>query len=164
MDLLTPNTGLMFWTAITFFLLYAILYRFAWGPLREALDERERKIKESLEQAEIAQAKAEQSLQKQEEIIKKAREEAQALVEKSKKTAETMREEMIKKARQEADGLLERAKNDISLEREKAITEIKRLSVELSIAATTKAIGKALSPKDHEDLILQSMQEMGDVN
>ena len=164
MDLLTPNTGLMFWTTITFFILYAILYRFAWGPLREALDERERKIKESLEQAEIAQAKAESSLQKQEEIIAKAREEAQALIEKGKSTAETLREDIVKKARQEAENLLERAKSDINLEREKAITEIKKLAVELSIAATTKAIGKALSPKDHEELILQSMQEMGEVN
>ena len=158
------NTGLMFWTAVTFLILYIILYRFAWGPLREALDEREKKIKESLEQAEIAQAKAAESLQKQEEVIAQARDEAQALIAKAKSTAESMREEIVRKARQEAEAQLERAKKEISVEREKAISEIKRLSIELSIAATTKAIGKALSPKDHEDLILQSMQEMGDVN
>lgn len=164
MDLLTPNTGLMFWTTVTFLLLYVILYRFAWGPLREALDEREKKIKESLEQAELAQAKAEESLQRQEEVIIKAREEAQALIEKSKKAGETLRDDIVKKARDEAEKLLERAKSEITLEREKAVDQIKTLAVELSIAATTKAIGKALTPKDHEKLILQSMQEMGEVN
>jgi len=164
MELLTPNTGLMFWTVMTFLILYIVLYRFAWGPLREALDEREKKIKESLDKADLAQAKADASLQKQEEIINKARDEAQAFIEKGKKTAETVREDIVKKARQEAETMLERAKNEISLEREKAIDEIKRLAVELSIAATMKAIGKALSPKDHEQLILQSMQDMGDLN
>lgn len=164
MDLLSPNFGLMFWTSITFLLLYVILYRFAWGPLRAALDERERKIKESLDKAELAQAKADESLKKQEEIIRQAREEAQALIEKGKRTAEALREEIVSKARQEADTLLQRAKSEITLERQKAVDEIRRLAVELSIAATTKAIGKALTREDHEALILQSMQELGEMN
>lgn len=164
MNLLTPDTGTIFWTAVTFLLLLWALKRLAWAPLVDALDERENRIRESLEKAEQARVDAEKSLEKYQEMIDNARQESQELIAKGKKTAEAMREELIKKAHGEAESLLERAKREISLEREKAIDDLKKLAVDLSLAATEKAIGKALTPKDHEALIKQALKEMGETN
>lgn len=164
MDLLQPNTGLMFWTLVTFGLLYFFLYKLAWKPLSQALEKRENTIRDSLERAEQAQKKADESLKKYEALLNEARKEAQELIAKSKKTAENMREEAMSKAREDAEKLLERAKNEINVEREKAVDEVKKLAVELSIIATKKAIGKSLTEKDHHELIGQSLKEMGDLN
>jgi len=164
MDLLIPKEGLMFWTTLTFLLLYLILYRFAWGPMRETLDERERKIRESLEKADMVQAKADEAMKKQEVMFMEARQQSQEMVVKAKATAQSMRDEIIKKARDEADSLLERAKSGIMLERQKAIEEIRELAVDLSLAATQKAIGKALSGRDHQNLVADSLKEMGELN
>ena len=51
-DWLYPDTGLYIWSVITFLLVLAILKWKAWGPLMQTLDERERRIKNSLNKAE----------------------------------------------------------------------------------------------------------------
>lgn len=164
MNLLTPDTGTIFWTAVTFLALLWVLKKLAWAPLVSALDERENRIRESLEKAEQSRAEAEQALAKYQEMLENARQESQELIAKGKKTAESMREELIQKARAEAEALLERAKREISLEREKAVDELKKLAVDLSLAATEKAIGKALTPKDHEMLVKQALKDMGETS
>ncbi|HHL71514.1 MAG TPA: ATP synthase F0 subunit B [Bacteroidetes bacterium] len=164
MELLTPNTGLMFWTVVTFLVLLLVLRKTAWGPLLRVLDEREQRIRESLEKAEIAQKQADEAISKQEELLAKAREEAQEIIARSKNMAEALKGDIVSKARAEADNLLDRAKREIALEREKAVDELRRLAVDLSITATKKVIGKALTEKDHEKIVSESLQEMGDLN
>ncbi len=164
MELLTPNPGLIFWTIVTFVVLVLVLGKTAWGPLIQLLDEREQKIRESLEKAEIAQKQADEAISKQEELLAEARDEAQEIIARSKKMAEGLKEDIISKAKAEADSMLERAKREITLEREKAVDELRRLAVDLSITATKKVIGKALTEKDHEKIVSESLQEMGDLN
>lgn len=164
MDILTPSGGTIFWTVVNFVILLLVLKRLAWRPLVSALDEREKRIRESLEKAEQTQKEAEEKLAEYHAMLEGAKKESQEILARSKKTAETMREELIAKAKSEADSLLDRAKKEIDLERDKALDEIKRLAVDLSLAATKKVIGKALSQKDHEELIGQALKEMGEIN
>lgn len=164
MNLLTPSSGTIFWTLVTFAVLLFVLRRMAWKPLVDALDERENRIREALNKADEAQKNANKALADNQAMLDKARQEAQELIVKGKKTADSMRDELIRNARSEADTLLERAKKEITLERAKAVDEIKKLAVELSMASTQKIIGKALSSKEHEELIRQSLKDMGEIN
>ena len=54
MDLITPDVGLLFWTLISFTILYLILRKFAWGPILGAVNEREEGIRNALLLAEKA--------------------------------------------------------------------------------------------------------------
>ncbi|KAA3657275.1 MAG: ATP synthase F0 subunit B [Calditrichaeota bacterium] len=164
MDLLSPDTGLMFWTVITFAILYFVLGKFVWKPVGEVLDEREARLKDSLEKAEAAQKNADEALQKNEEMLAQARQEVQELIAKGKKTAESMREELVADAKNEATALIERARKEVKLEQDKALDEIRKLAVELSISATTKVIGKALSEKEHQQLVDKSFKDLGELN
>jgi F-type H+-transporting ATPase subunit b len=164
MELLTPQGGTIFWTAVTFMILLIILGKLAWRPILEMLDEREKKIRESLEQAEIARAEAEKNMAEQNKIIKAAKKEAQEILNKSRSAAESIKEEIVQKAGQEADQLVDKAKHEIELSQKKAIEGIRDLAVELSMTATTKLIGKSLDEKDHKELIEQSIENMGDLN
>ncbi|RMD92931.1 MAG: ATP synthase F0 subunit B [Calditrichaeota bacterium] len=163
MNLMNPDPGTLFWTALTFILLMLVLKKIAWGPILQTLEERERRIKEALEKAEAAQKESEQAMEKQREILEAARKEAQEIIAKSRKTAETTKEEIIEKARAEANMLLERSKKEIALEREKAIEEIKKQAVELSIMMASKLIGKSLTKDDHLDLIEESLEKIAEV-
>ena len=49
---LYPDTGLFFWSIITFVIVFVILRWKAWGPLMQVLEERESQIRESLDKAE----------------------------------------------------------------------------------------------------------------
>ncbi|MFQ5825421.1 MAG: F0F1 ATP synthase subunit B [bacterium] len=164
MNLLNPDPGTIFWTALTFIILLFILKKMAWGPILQALTERERRIKEALEKADAAQKESEEAIAKHQQILESAKKEAQELLNKSRRTAEATKEEILQKAQTEASNMLERAKREIVLEREKAIEEIKKQTVELSVNVASKLINKTLSPKDHKDLIKESLQKMVETN
>mgnify|MGYP003573075079 CR=1 FL=1 len=53
-NLLAPNLGLAVWMGVTFLILMLVLKRFAWGPITESLDSREKNIQESMDQARLA--------------------------------------------------------------------------------------------------------------
>lgn len=163
MDLLSPDIGTIFWTALTFVLLLWVLKKMAWGPLLQTLEDREKRIKEALAKAEAAQRDVDEARERQQEILDSARKEAQELLNKSRKTAEATKEEIIEKAQAEANKILERARNEISLERKKALEEIKKQAVELSVQIASKLIHKSLSPEDHRKLIDESVEEIVEV-
>jgi F-type H+-transporting ATPase subunit b len=164
MDLMTPEGGTLFWTAVTFVALLVILTKVAWKPILGMLDERERTIKESLDKAEKARIEAEKTLASQTEILDAARKEAQDIVAQARKSAQEAREEIVVKARSEADQLLQRAKREIELSRDKAIEEIRDLSVDLAMTVTQKLIGKTLNKEDHQKIIQESLSKLGDLN
>ncbi len=159
-SLITVNPGLMIWTAVTFVLLLFILYKLAWKPILSAVENREQRIRESLEKAEEAQKRAEESLLAYQKMLDEAKKETQEILNKGRKTAEMMREEILAKANEEANRLLERAKRDIHLEREKALEEIRNLAVELSLTAASKLVERSLSDKEHKKLVEQYLKEI----
>jgi len=158
--LLKVNPGLIFYTVVTFLLLLYILKKLAWKPILGALEEREKRIQESLESAEKARRESEELLQKQHDMLESARKEAQQILDQSRKAAEATRQEILANARAEAEQMLERAKREIVLSRDKAIEEIRNLAVDLSIAAASKVIRKTLSREEHRRLVEEAIQEM----
>jgi len=164
MELMTPSGGTIFWTAVTFILLVLILGKFAWRPILQTLDEREKRIKESLEQAETARLTAKKTLEEQTQIIENARKEAQEILAKTRKAADVTKEEILKKANVEAGHLVDKAKKEIELSRDKAMEDIRDLAVDLSMSATRQLIGRSLDKKDHESLIQQSLKNIGEGN
>lgn len=161
MELLTPSPGTIFWTFVTFVLLLLVLKKMAWKPILQALDEREKRIQNSLDQADGAKKEAEKLLSEQQNLLDAARKESQQIIAKSRKTAETAREEILKQAQSETDQLLQKAKREINLGRQKALEDIRNLAVELSLAATSKIIGKSLDKKKHIVLVDESIEQIG---
>jgi len=160
MELLLPSLGTLFWTGLTFVLLLFILKKTAWKPILDMLEERELKIKESLEKADAAQKETEAALAKNQEIMDHAKKEAQELMSKSRKMAEATKEEIVQKAENEANKIISKARKDIALEREKAIEDLKAQATELSIMIASKIIGKSLSAEDHKEIIKDSLKNM----
>ena len=164
MELMTPEGGTIFWTALTFLLLLFALTKVGWKPILNMLDEREKKINESLQLAEQAKIASQKTLAEQNQILETARREAQEILTRNRKAAEATKDEIIKKASAEAEQLIARARREIDLSRDKALEEIRDLAVELSMDATTKLVGKSLDAKDHQSLIKESLEKLGKLN
>jgi len=164
MELMTPQGGTIFWTTVTFVALLLIMWKSAWKPIIQALNERETKIKESLNAADKAKQDVQLALENQQNVIAAAKKDAQEIIDKSQKSAEMVKEEIIEKAKTEAENMLTNAKKEIELSRDQAIEEIQGMAVELSMAATKKLIGKALDKSKHEALIQDSLKKMEDMN
>jgi len=164
MELMPPNSGAIFWTILTFLTLLLILRKLAWKPILGMVDEREGQIKASLEQAEKVSQEAKKTLSEQAQILDAARRESQEILAKARQSAEVSKAEIVQKAQIEAEQLIQRATREIQLSRDKAVAELRDLAVELSMAATGKLIGKSLDKKDHEKLVKESLQKIGNVN
>ncbi len=164
MELMTPSGGTIFWTAVTFVLLLLILRKIAWNPILQMLEERERKIDESLAAADKIKNMSESMIAEQGSIILEARQIAKETVDKATQVAEKARVDILKKAEIDAQALVEKAKKDIEAGKEQAMYEVQQLVVELSMNATEQIIGKSLDKTDHERLIKESLTKLGDVN
>jgi F-type H+-transporting ATPase subunit b len=159
-SLLSVNSGLIFWTVVTFLLLIFILYKLAWKPILSAVENREQRIQESLDKAEQAQKEADEKMETYQKMIEEAKKETQDIIAKGRKTAESLREDIVTKANEESSRIVENAKKDISLEREKALEEIRNLVVDLSMSAASKLVNRSLTDQDHKKLVEGYLKEI----
>jgi F-type H+-transporting ATPase subunit b len=153
--------GLIIWTWITFIIVAVILRKFAWGPLLSAVESREKSITNAIESAKRERAEAEKLLAEQKTAIAQARQEAADAVRKTQADMEKFREELMAKARKEADTLKADATRAITEERSKAIAEIKGEAVKLSIAIAEKLLTEKLDDAKHQALAQQFVQDLG---
>ena len=154
------DPGLFVWTIITFLILLGLLSKFAWKPLLHALEKRENEIAKSLEDAEKARKELDRLTSEGNEIIAKARYEAQAIVGEGKKAADQLKESTLSKAKETAAANLDDAKEQIKMEKEKAIGEIKGEVVGLSLSIAEKLVKKNLNEEDNKSLINESLKNI----
>jgi len=159
-DLVNPNTSMMFWTFVTFIALVVVLGRFAWRPLLDALDKRERAIQDSLDSAAALKAEAEKVLDEYRRRVEAAHEEVKGIVEGGRRSAEALKDEIVGKARTEAKYAVDRATREIEIARESAIQEIRAEAVDLSITLASKVIERSLDRADHEKFLRSAMKEL----
>ena len=153
MDLLSPNSGLIVWTLITFVLVLLVLKKVAWGPLLSALDERETSIREALEQADKARAEAEKAANENKEALAQAQAEAQAAINKAREDAERVAREVQERAEGEAQQLLEQARRTIQQERDQALQELRQQTAELAVLAAGQLLEENLDDERNRKIV-----------
>ncbi len=152
-NLITPDPGTVLWTVITFIVLAVLLAKFAWKPLLTTLQERERTIRESLEQAQKARAEGEETLRRNQEILAQARRETAAILDQGKREAESLRAEILAQARKEAQDLVEQGKRQVQFEQKQAMEQLRRQVADLAIQAAERLITRSLDDSAQRQLV-----------
>src|SRR5262245_2013173 len=101
--LIDVQPGLIFWTLVTFIIVAFVLRRVAWGPLLQAVADREKQIQSSIDAAKKERAEAEKLLAEQKTAIAAARAEAAEALRKTQTDMEKLREELMGKSKKEAE-------------------------------------------------------------
>ena len=151
--LLTVDGGLMFWTLVVFGLLLFILKKSAWPVILGAVEERERSLQATLDEAARLNAEAKASIAEQQKLLLEARTQASTILAETKAAAERERASATEKARAEADELISRARNEIQAEKERATAELRREAVDLALAAAGKLIGQRLEAAQDKKIV-----------
>jgi len=152
-NLITPDPGTVLWTIITFVILAALLGKFAWKPLLQTLAEREKTIKDSLEQAQKARAEGEETLRRNQEILAQARRETGAILEQGKREAERLKAEILTQARKEAQDLVEQGKKQVQFEQKQAMEQLRRQVADLAIQAAERLVTRSLDESTQRQLV-----------
>lgn len=150
-------SSLIFWEIVSFGILVWVLYKFAIPPIMEALDTRERKIRETIEQAERNQSAAEQRLQDYEAKLRGAAKEAEAIVGEAKTKAQRLLEENEQRLRVESDRIRTETTQEIERERRKAIQDIRGEAADLALMVAEKVLTRSLSDDDHRRLAKEAL-------
>jgi F-type H+-transporting ATPase subunit b len=153
------DPGLYIWTIATFLLLFALLAKFAWRPLLQALEERQAQIRKSLDDAQQARLELERVQHESAQMVARARVEADGIVSQSRADAERLRQELRESARAEAATILRNAEKQIELQTLQAVRQIRSEAVALSVMIAEKLIGRHLSHEDNERLIQQTIDQ-----
>ena len=158
--LVQPDPGLFIWTIITFLVLLALLAKFAWKPLLQALEGRQERIRRSLEDADKARQELERLQQESAKIMQQARIEAESIVAQTRADAERLREELKQKAKEEADNILRNAQQQIQLQTRQAIQQIRHEVADIAILLASKVLERNLAKEDNARLIDDTLKQI----
>jgi F-type H+-transporting ATPase subunit b len=161
--LLKLDPGLLLWTIITFLVLVLILWKAAWKPIVAGLDSRAERLRGDIEKAEKARLDAEAILNKNKEILDKAKDETANIIADGKANAEKIRAEIIAKAGQEAKEIAERSKREIISAKDKALGELKLEIVNIATDIASKIIVKNLKPEDQEAIVKDALSKVNSI-
>ena len=158
--LVQPDPGLYIWTILTFLVLVALLAKFAWRPLLEALETRQASIRKSLDDARAAKQELERLHAESAKILAEARAEAEAIISRTRSDAARFSDELKQKARAEAAGIVSSAEKQIELETSRALQQIRTEAVDISVAIAAKLLQKNVSKEDNERLIEDTFRQL----
>ncbi|HMR47040.1 MAG TPA: F0F1 ATP synthase subunit B [Bacteroidia bacterium] len=145
MELLKPAFGLTFWMVLGFLIVLFLLTKFAWKPILNALNERDKSIEDALNAAikakdEMANLKADN-----EKLLAEARQERDKILKEARVTKDNIINEARDKATAEADRLLTLAREGIHNEKMAAITDLKNQVALLSVEIAEKIMKQQLA-------------------
>lgn len=160
------NLGINGWQLlvqlIAFIAFVFLLWRFALGPIVRVLDQRQDRIRESLEAAERMQAELKETQARNEEAMAQARREAQEVLSSARQNAEQIEARAREKAEASADEFLNRAQETLRQETAQARQTLRQEVADLAVMAAGKILHKEIDASDQRDLIERTLAEQGE--
>ena len=148
MNLMLPDSGLLFWMTIIFAIVFLVLAKFGFPIITGMVEKRTKRIDDAIDAAREAEARLQGLSQEQERLIGEARAEHDRIL----KEAAAERERMIaaaqEKAREEAGKIMDETKERIREEKDAALRDIRREVAMLSVAIAEKVVRKELSASE----------------
>ena len=154
------NLGLMIWTWFLFLLTLGILVWKVFPFIAGGLEDRQRKIQESIDEARRSRDEARALLDDQNQTLEAARREAQELIEKSRATAESLKKEILAEAKEQQSAMLADARREMEMEREQLREDLRREVVEISLSAAERLIRARLDADHNRRLVEEYVSEL----
>ena len=149
-------------TALSVFVLFLFLSKLLFQPVRELLEKRQQKITEELDTAEQAKADSIRLKEEYEAKLKDVQKEAEGILSDTRKKALAQEKEIVEDAKEEAHRIRVRADKDIALEKNKVKDEVKQEMINIASAMAGKMIQTSISAQQQDELIEETLKEMGD--
>ncbi|MCP9451293.1 MAG: F0F1 ATP synthase subunit B [Nitrospira sp.] len=145
-------SSLIFWEIVSFAILFFILYKYAFPPLLRVLEERERKIKDSLDEAERHRSEAERILREYEAKLAAVSKEAETILAAARERAQRLMEENEQRMTADAERIKGDALREIEQERRRAVQEIRSQTTDLALMVAEQVLQRSLTDADHRRL------------
>lgn len=143
-------------------ILYLILKKFLYKPVKKMLAARTAALNAQYEKASETEADALQLKAEWEEKMAGADAKANDILQRATENAQKRGDAIISESEDEAARILRRAEADAEAERRKAEAGIRKEIVDVSAALSEKMLAREINAEDHRVLIDQFLAEIGD--
>jgi F-type H+-transporting ATPase subunit b len=158
--LISVTPGLMIWTIVCFAITYFVLKRLAFGRVQEMIDERRRRIREAIDEADRAREEARKLLEEHRALIGEAKTDAEGILAEARKIADSQRERVREEVEVDRQRRLDETKRQIDQATASALGEIRREVGSLSLLAAEKITRKSLTDADQRRLVDEALAEI----
>jgi F-type H+-transporting ATPase subunit b len=157
---LIPETVELIAGTIAFFLVFFVLWKFAFPRIGAMLRERTAKIQGEMEKAEQTRQEADKILDDYRTQLANARDEANQVIEEARRTAEQLRKDIQERAEKDAEATVARAQEEIRAERDRVVQELRAQVGALSVQLAERVVGASLDAKRHQALIDEYIDQL----
>ncbi len=159
MELVTPNAGTIFWMLIIFGLVVFILRKFAWKPILNALNEREKYIENALNAASDARREVDELKTGNKKIVEEGLKQKEIILNETLDLKEKIIAEAKEIAAIETQKNIENARQQIENEKAKAVKEMKQQVSELSLIIAEKIIRQNMAEDEAQRKLINKLIE-----
>ena len=152
------------WTGIVFLVLMAVLWKFAWGPISEGLEKREKAVAENISEAQRQNEEARKLLSEHEAKLAGAASEVRQMLDDAKRDAESQKDKILADAQAAASSEKDRALREIDAAKNAVLQELAEKSVDTAVGLAGKIVRRQLSSEDHSELIDDALQKFPNSN
>lgn len=145
---------------ISFLIVAILLYKFAYQRVLQVLEDRRQRIAESLANADKIKAELARTEAAQQEILAKANEQANKLIEEAREAANVVRERETQKAIASAEQIIAKAREAAAADHQRMLAELKREVGRLVVQTTSTVTGKILTPDDQKRLAEETTRQL----
>jgi len=151
---------LAIWTAVVFLLVLAVLWKFAWRPIADGLDKRERKIADQIAEADDANRQAKELLADYQRRLDDAGDQVRGILDQGRREAEQIGRELLERSKKEAQAEQRRATVRIEAAADDALKDLADRGAALAVELAGRIVREKLDPKKHARLIEQAVKGM----
>lgn len=158
--------GVNFWTALFVLLntiaLFLVMKKFLIGPVLKMISDRQAEIDGMYQDAENAKEQANTMKEDYAQKLDAANETSQRIVQEAVIRGQNREEEIVRDARSQAAAIMDKAYADIAQEKKKALNDAKDEISGMAMAIAEKVVGRSLADADQQRLVEQFIDELGE--
>lgn len=155
---------LAIYTLVVFFLLMAILGKFAWGPISEGLHKREHSIETMIADAKRNQEEAKALLANYESKLAAQQEEYREMIAQGRREGEAVAARIVADAQAAATRERERSVTEIEQAKNLALGEIASKSVDVAMGLAGKIVRRQITGEDQRALLREAVEGIANRN
>ena len=145
MNLVTPDTGLLFWMVVIFGLVFFLLWKFGFPIITEMVEKRNGTIEKSLKDAREIEVRMGQMVEEHTRMLDETRKEQAQILRDATDTRNKILANAKDEAREEAAKILAEARTEIAAEKEAALRDVRKEVAVLSVSIAEKILRKELA-------------------
>ena len=157
MNLITPDSGLLFWMVVIFGIVFFLLAKFGFPVITSMVEKRNETIEKSLKDAKEIELKMTEMVQEHARMLEEARKEQAQILREATDSRKQILEQAKTDAREEADKIVTEARARIADEKESAMRDIRREAALLSVGVAEKILREELSSEKAQQAYLERL-------